>query len=116
MKAYGQSECLSVSQSASQRVGVAYLAWAIAHNALKPPIKSFATIEVMPASLIRLDKSLILTQLQLQHTERKRKEREKWERVGREWEGGQREETQIKCKIQVQQQAEAIQFAIDPRL
>lgn len=88
MKAYGQSECLSVSQSASQRVGVAYLAWAIAHNALKPPIKSFATIEVMPASLIRLDKSLILTQLQLQQTERKRKEREKWERVGIERERG----------------------------
>lgn len=105
---------VSACQSVSQRVGVAYLAWAIAHSALKPPIKSFATIEVMPASLIRLDKSLILTQLQLQHRERKRKERGVWERVAGE--RRQREETQIKYKIQVQQQAEAIQFAIDPRL
>lgn len=66
MKAYAESECAcqSVRQSVSQRVGVAYLAWAIAHNVLKPPIKSFATIEMMPASLMRLDKSLISTQLQ----------------------------------------------------
>lgn len=89
------SACQSVRQSVSQRVGVAYLARAIAHNALKPPIKSFAMIEMMPASLMRLDESLISTQLQQGDKEIRQRRRE-----------GKRERgAQLKYKIQVQQQS-----------
>lgn len=70
--------CQSVSLSVDEwawLTGAAYLA--TAHNTLKPPIKSFALIEVMPC-LIRLDKSLIFPQLQQQR---------KQERVSGRWRG-----------------------------